>query len=367
MDALGGWGAIVASVLAAVLAACLTALSIVYAHKRQLLDAPGRRRSHALPTPRGGGVGPVVAIVMCALLPATVSGGGGVTFALASIALLMVAAIGWIDDHRSLGIRIRLGVHAVAATLVVAASVASATSFTAELDDLFALALPIVVVIAIIWSINLHNFMDGINGLLACQVVFVLAASALIMQADLSSTPVKALVLVISAVAVLAFVPFNFPRARVFMGDVGSGALGLLVALAVLWQFERSVLGLATGIVLCSAFVTDATATLLLRMVRGRRWYSAHREHLYQWLVRSGRSHAQVVMLYMGWNILVALPVAWVMNHRIGLGVNQDSARWTSPAGDAWIYVAALYGAAWVVWVAVRRTCVQSVRRRAGK
>ncbi|MEO8011018.1 MAG: hypothetical protein ABI650_05185, partial [Dokdonella sp.] len=114
------------------------------------------------------------------------------------------------------------------------------------------------------------------------------------------------------------------------------------------------------------------TATLLMRMLRGRRWYSAHREHLYQWLVRSGRSHAQVVMFYMGWNVLVALPVAWAMNyadwsrnHAAAFG-SSESGVWISILGDALPWILAVYGVALVLWIAGRRHCIRSVRRRVG-
>ena len=96
--------------------------------------------------------------------------------------------------------------------------------------------------------------------------------------------------MLVFAAAAAGFLPFNFPRARIFMGDVGSGVLGLLIAVAVLWQMSAPGHRAASGVVLCSAFVTDASCTLVSRIVRGRRWYSAHREHLYQWLVRSGFS-----------------------------------------------------------------------------
>src|SRR5699024_8631745 len=119
--------------------------------------------------------------------------------------------------------------------------------------------------------------MDGIDGLLAAEAIFVLAALAWLCHHV--GAPHAGEVLVFAAAAA-GFLPFNFPRARIFMGDVGSGVLGLLIAVAVLWQMSAPDTALSSGLILASAFVVDATATLVSRIVRGRRWYSAHREHL---------------------------------------------------------------------------------------
>src|SRR5690606_26858709 len=113
-------------------------------------------------------------------------------------------------------------------------------------------------------------------------------------------------------VAVLGFLPFNFPRARCFLGDVGSGALGIAVAALLIVAVARRALDPWTALLLPIAFLTDAGLTLASRILLGRRWYTAHREHLYQWLVRRGRSHAGVSGLYAGFNLVVVLP-AWLL------------------------------------------------------
>ena len=164
-------------------------------------------------------------------------------------------------------------------------------------------------------------------------------------------------VLLVAAVA--GFVPFNFPRARIFMGDVGSGVLGLLIALVVLWQMSLPSIALASGIVLGSAFVIDATCTLLSRMLRGRRWYSAHREHLYQWLVRCGHSHTHVVALYMGWNLLIVLPVVCWMNRMpaaVAPGVALRSAGFGAATG--------VYAAGIALWWFGKRWCLGAIATR---
>jgi UDP-N-acetylmuramyl pentapeptide phosphotransferase/UDP-N-acetylglucosamine-1-phosphate transferase len=274
--------------------------AVGYAHRRGMLDLPGQRRSHQLPTPRGGGVGIVVAMLVC--LP-------GVTWSLRAtfptpgllglscLALLLVALAGWWDDHRPLPAWPRLAVQLLACALLCVGLQAWSVAWW---------WLPLLVVGGA-WSINLHNFMDGIDGLLAQQAVFVGGGlAALAWAADL---PALALAAACLAASALAFGCFNWPPARIFMGDVGSGSIGLLVFAfsATLWRVDPA--WLWPALILSSAFVADASLTLLTRIWRGRRWYSAHREHLYQWLARRTGSHSRADAAYLGWNLLVAAPL----------------------------------------------------------
>ena len=308
------WGVLAATTLA--LSATCTRLGIAYAWRRSLLDLPGQRRSHSAPTPRGGGIGIVAGAALVTALVAMQAYGYSRFIALGLFAaIVVVAAVGWVDDHGGLRARTRFAAHCLAAVCLLATPVLFLGFLVPSPRPgallLYAMA-ALVPGFAIVWSINLHNFMDGIDGLLTCQAVFVMTVLAVAFAVTGHAAAAGQVGLL--AVAALGFLPFNFPYARIFMGDVGSGVLGLLIAVVVAWQMLTPNIALGTGIVACSAFVTDATCTLLSRMLRGRRWYSAHREHLYQWLVRCGRTHAQVVALYMGWNLLIVLPAVYWMN-----------------------------------------------------
>jgi UDP-N-acetylmuramyl pentapeptide phosphotransferase/UDP-N-acetylglucosamine-1-phosphate transferase len=338
------------------LSACVTWLGIRYAHRRNLIDQPGQRRSHSLPTPRGGGVGIVVAILLVYVFETSLLPREATPDLLAcACALALVATVGWIDDHGGLAARWRLLAHFVAALLVLLGPEAAGVGYFASGNsDTFARVLVLAVaLLSLVWSINLHNFMDGINGLLAVQAIFVflvLAVLAASVGADADTWHLCAL-----SAAVVAFVPFNFPRARVFMGDAGSGALGLLVGVAVLRQMSLSGIAPLSGVVACSAFVADATCNLLSRMLRGKRWYSAHREHLYQWMARSGMSHARVVGWYMGWNLFIVVPVLYAMNAE----APADGGR---SLFAAWPWVAGIYAAAFALWIFGKRWCLQKVK-----
>jgi UDP-N-acetylmuramyl pentapeptide phosphotransferase/UDP-N-acetylglucosamine-1-phosphate transferase len=308
--------------------------AIGYAHRRGMLDQPGQRRSHHLPTPRGGGVGMVVAMLVC--LPGVLSSlpAAWPASVIASLfaALVLVALAGWWDDHRSLPVLPRLGAQLLAVGLFSLSLLATGLSWW---------WLP-VLLIGGAWSINLHNFMDGIDGLLAQQAIFVGAGLALLAWA--AAQPALAMAAAALAASALGFWYFNRPPARIFMGDVGSGSVGLLIFAfsAMLWRVEHALLWPA--LVLSSSFVVDASLTLLTRMWRGRRWYTAHREHLYQWVVRRGGTHARTGAAYMGWNLLVAAPLAWLAWSHLRMALP--------------ITITVYFGAA-VAWLALKRRCLR--------
>lgn len=350
-------------ILAAGVSALGTALAIGYARRRALIDQPGRRRSHSVPTPRGGGIGIVVAALgLLGLLAVGASAAQQLALAGLASGLSAVAAVGWWDDHRSLPAWPKLAVHLLASVVCIACgpeALAISAGGPAHADLAATLGSAIVAVLALVWSVNLHNFMDGSNGLLAGQTAFVLGVLAALGAPGLS--PGERAVCLGLAAAALAFLPFNFPRARVFMGDVGSGSLGLLVAAAALGSAQGRLWPLV--LILDSAFVVDSAATLAVRVVRGRRWYSAHREHLYQWLVRGGFSHARVAGLYALWNLCVALPCALLYLHWCDLAL--------PPAGRATLMPCALAAAVvggelllgGTLWWAGKRWCLRRARR----
>lgn len=297
----GGMSILLLAIVATALSAVLVRAAIAYAHRRGMLDQPGQRRSHTIPTPRGGGIGLVAAAVATMpialiMLPMPWSWPVAVTLATTTA---LTAGVGWWDDHRSLPILPRLGIQLLAC---------AAASVAILCDGGLSLAWLPLLLVAGVWSINLHNFMDGIDGLLAQQAIFV--GAGLGWLAWMAGQPALAGAAACLAAASLGFWFFNRPRARIFMGDVGSGTIGLLIfaLTAMLWRTETTLLWPA--LTLSSSFVVDAALTLLNRMLAGKRWYTPHREHLYQWLVRSGMSHAAGGMWFLVWNVLVSAPLA---------------------------------------------------------
>lgn len=289
----GEAGLVLAAVAGALVSAAATFAWIAWARRRNVVDAPGQRRLHATATPRGGGVG--MAVVALALLAAQAWGGfmpapthaGAALFA----GVFFAASIGLLDDLYAPSSAIKL-----LGQCAAAAAIASALPWpgTGAIGHLAAFAWVLVLV-------NFWNFMDGSNGIVALQTVVVATALALVLGVSAGGAIAVGL-----AAACAGFLPFNLPRARVFMGDTGSHVLGTLVAILTLWALREGRANPGQVLVLLSAFLVDAGLTLAKRIVQGRRFWRAHREHLYQWAVRLGHSHARVCLAYAGWAILCA-------------------------------------------------------------
>ena len=290
--------------LFAVLGAAGTWMARAYALQRQLVDEPGERRSHRVATPRGGGIAIALAFLVALVAMILREPREIVFLACAGFGLLLVAGIGWVDDHRPLSPWLRLAVHAVAATgLGVGFYLSGASGAVAMTTSVSALVL-----------VNIWNFMDGIDGLAATQTVLV--AAAFIFLAGNSLAIHLGLALIAST---LAFVPFNFPRASIFLGDVGSGALGFALALMLGMSLDAKPLQAWPLVLLpLSAFLLDAGLTLSTRMLRGDRWWMPHVEHAYQrWAQCTGR-HPPVTVGYAVWTSLMCLGMAllWKRNPR---------------------------------------------------
>ncbi len=275
-------------VLAFLVALAGTWLARRYALRNALLDLPGERRSHAAPTPRGGGVAIVAAMLPMLAWVAWREPAYASAIAAVGAGMLLVAGIGWADDHRPLSPGLRLAVHAIAAALLAWALLASGAG-PGRAACGFVLALVLV---------NVWNFMDGIDGLATSQALLAALAYALFA----SGGPVACLALALVA-ACAGFLPFNLPRASIFLGDAGSGALGyLLAALAALvlarTDWEQAPLLLLPLL----AFGIDAGLTLVRRILRGERWWQPHVQHAYQrWARASG--HGKVAVAYFAWSL----------------------------------------------------------------
>jgi UDP-N-acetylmuramyl pentapeptide phosphotransferase/UDP-N-acetylglucosamine-1-phosphate transferase len=287
------------AIVPVVLCAAITAVWIGWARRRNVVDAPGQRRLHARATPRGGGVGMAVVLLLAfgtlefAGVPSTLAASGmaGSLMGLAA-GLAVAAATGMADDLLAMSSLFKLAGQALAALLI---------AWTLPWPGV---AVPLGIAIAFVWTLvllNFWNFMDGSNGMVAMQTLVVAVALFLLT----AGTPAHALAWVVAAVC-LGFLPFNLPKARVFMGDTGSHVLGAMVAMLTLWALRTGAAALGQVLLLLSAFGLDAGLTLAKRIVQGRRFWRAHREHLYQLAVRKGYSHARVCLAYAGWAILCA-------------------------------------------------------------
>ena len=252
-----------------------------------VVDVPGARSSHTAPTPRGGGGAFVVVTTVAAV--GVIGRDAPWPTLLVVVGGVAVAAIGFIDDRRHVQPAVRLAIHGAAAVCALAGVGPPGTVGGAVLSPPVAAALSVV---AVVWVINLFNFMDGIDGIAGVQGVVV--AIAIGVLAALAGDGALALTAWCLAAAVAGFLTRNWPPAKVFMGDVGSGWLGYAVAALVLAAARRVDADPLLGVLLTAVFVVDATATLVRRAVRGVSIVEAHRDHAYQRAVQLGRSHLAV-------------------------------------------------------------------------
>jgi UDP-GlcNAc:undecaprenyl-phosphate GlcNAc-1-phosphate transferase len=271
-------------------AACMLTLFLLLRHADALpLDHPNARSLHAQPTPRIGGVG---------LLAGLLVGLGAGLFAgfvvpmplLLSLGLAGVLALfSLADDWRGLPVSLRFGAHGGAAALWLVASFADQEAGLPS-----SLWFLVVLWFALVWATNLFNFMDGADGLAGGMTV--LGFSTYAVAAWLGGDPNFASLAMCIAAAALGFLHFNFPPARLFMGDVGSIPAGFLAAVLGFHGWHAGLWPWAFPLLVFSPFIVDATATLLVRAAHREKIWCAHRDHYYQRLVRMGWSHRRLAL-----------------------------------------------------------------------
>jgi UDP-N-acetylmuramyl pentapeptide phosphotransferase/UDP-N-acetylglucosamine-1-phosphate transferase len=257
---------------------------------RVLLDHPSDRGLHSQPTPRGGGIGIVAGVVIGYTLYARGAAWTSPAERALLIGVLLIATVSFVDDFRHVPAALRFTVHTFAAMLLVAAVVVPPLRHTI-----------VLAAIAMIWIVgftNAYNFMDGIDGIAGLQAV--VAGLAWFAIGRVTGLPTASGIGLALAASALGFLIRNWPPAKIFMGDVGSATLGfVLSSLVVLTIFTRPHVAIA-GLLPAWPFVFDTALTLTRRVVNRENIFQAHRSHLYQRLVMSGKSHAQVTLLYFG-------------------------------------------------------------------
>jgi len=295
--------------LAGVTSWVLTGFLRQYALAKSLIDIPNERSSHSVPTPRGGGVAIVVSFL--AIMPVLN------WFDLLSSDVLLalwgagsaVAITGFLDDHGHIAARWRLLVHfsATAWGLYWLGGFPPVAVF-GYLIDLGWLGY-VCAAVYIVWLLNLYNFMDGIDGLASIEAITTCCGGALmvwLVASELTAWMLPTLL----AIAVSGFLLWNFPPARIFMGDAGSGFLGIMLALFSVQAAWIAPQLIWVWLILLGVFIVDATITLCRRVLRGEKFYEAHRSHAYQYASRTLGTHRPVTLAVCAINIFWLVPVA---------------------------------------------------------
>lgn len=301
--------------LLALVVAILLTWWMVSAHSPfAILDHPNERSLHARPVPRSGGIAIILGIA------------GGWSWLMAKhgmptpliwviVATLAVAAVSLLDDLFEMPARVRLPVHVLAAVLVLLGGVSLSWGWLGWIISL----------LGIVWMLNLYNFMDGMDGF-ASGMAFIgfgfLGIAGLLVGAQ-----IYALYSWVVALAALGLLLFNFPPARIFMGDAGSATLGFLAATLSLWGIKLQLFPVWYPVLVFSPFVVDATVTLVRRGLRGEKVWQAHRQHYYQRLVQAGWGHQKTVLVEYALMILVGASGLWALLHF----------RWQIPVLCGWV------------------------------
>jgi len=282
-----------------------------YALKASIIDIPNERSSHTVPTPRGGGV----AIVISFAIALPVLAGQGFLTSAEAIAMggagLLVAVLGFADDHGHIAALWRLLGHFLAAAwlLIWLGGLAPLSLLGMSLDlgwigFVFGL-------IYLVWLLNLYNFMDGIDGLASVEAICVCLGMCIVYF--IAGVSELAFLPLIMAGAVSGFLFWNFPPAKIFMGDAGSGFLGLMLGGLTLISAWHSPELLWCWLIMLGFFIVDATFTLLRRVFRREKVYQAHCSHAYQNASRRFKSHKLVTLAVAAINVLWLLPISiWV-------------------------------------------------------
>lgn len=289
----------------------LTLLLRRYALAKSIIDIPNARSSHSLPTPRGGGV----AIVLSFLLFLPLLYLNGVLASSFMWALLGagsgIALLGFLDDHGHIAARWRLLGHFLAAVwvLVWLGGVPSVVIFGKSIELMW--FGNVVAALYLIWLLNLYNFMDGIDGIASIEAVCVgLGGAFLYLYLGKFDAAILPCLL---AASVIGFLFWNFPPAKIFMGDAGSGFLGFILATLSLQAAWIAPELFWSWVILLGVFIVDATVTLLRRLIRREKVYEAHRSHAYQYASRYCQAHKPITIAVGLINICWLFPWAFAV------------------------------------------------------
>ena len=291
----------------------LTELIRLYTLKKNIIDIPNERSSHSVPTSRGGGLSIIIVFFITASFFIPLS--NDTLYGLVGAGAL-ITIIGIWDDHNHVPAKWRLLVHFCAAAWVLFWLGGLPTFQLFETIINLSWVGLVIVAFALVWLLNLFNFMDGIDGIAASETIFVSTAGSYL--AWLSGLDELSFICIVLAASTVGFLILNWPPAKIFMGDVGSGFLGLTLGIIVYMGILKG-MSLWPWLILLAIFLVDSGVTLLRRVIKGDKWYEAHCCHAYQHAARKW-GHKKVTMSVIVINVILLLPLAFLAHLKPELG-----------------------------------------------
>jgi len=306
---------IVISLALLVASAFITRQLVMNSHRFSKMDIPNERSSHQTPTPRGGGLSFVATSIVGFLLLALNSTLDRVDLLALCCAGMIVAIAGHLDDRQKIsGATIRLVLHAISAIVLIIGIGFPSQILLFDQTINTGIVGSILGVIYLMWLLNLFNFMDGTDGIAASEAIFVCLAGAILNHHVLSGINHSAAAVVLAA-SIFGFLLYNWSPAEIFMGDVGSGYLGIVIGGLSLIAAKQQHELLWVWIILLGVFVSDATVTLIRRLLRKQKPHVAHRSHAYQHLAIRLGSHAKVSLIVLAINVAWLFPIAFLVTN----------------------------------------------------
>ena len=277
------------------------------------MDIPNERSSHITPTPRGGGIAFVSTSLIGFLILLLNDALNRTELLSLCCAGVIVAIAGHLDDRQKIsGATVRLVLHAISAIILIVGVGIPAQISLFDRTVNTGIVGSILGVIYLVWLLNLFNFMDGTDGIAASEAIFIALAGAFLNYHVLSHANHSDAAIVLAA-STFGFLLYNWSPAKIFMGDVGSGYLGIVVGGLSLMAAKQQHELLWVWIILLAVFVSDATITLIRRLARKQKPHVAHRSHAYQHLAIQFNSHAKVSLIVLAINVVWLLPIAFLV------------------------------------------------------
>jgi len=307
---------IVVSLALLVASAFITRQLVMNSHRFSQMDIPNERSSHQTPTPRGGGIAFVATSLVGFLLLLLINNLDNADVLALCGAGIIVAIAGHLDDRQRIsGATVRLAVHAIGAIILIVGigfpsqiSLFDRTVNTGTIGSILG-------VLYLVWLLNLFNFMDGTDGIAASEAIFVLLAGAILNHHVLSGINHSAAALILAA-SIFGFLLYNWSPAEIFMGDVGSGYLGIAIGGLSLMAAKQQPELLWVWIILLGVFVSDATITLIRRLLGKQKPHVAHRSHAYQHLAIRFNSHTKISLVVLAVNVAWLFPIAFLVANK---------------------------------------------------
>jgi UDP-GlcNAc:undecaprenyl-phosphate/decaprenyl-phosphate GlcNAc-1-phosphate transferase len=283
---------------------------------KAVIDLPNHRSLHTRPTPKVGGIGIAAGIILSITVSSIFSPIGSSMLSPTLFAFAALVGISTLDDATQLTVKVRLSLHLlIVLTWIIWCFALSQLHASRQLTPVSIAAITLIVTLGIVWATNLFNFMDGSDGLAGCMALLGFTSYGI--AASMAGDITLFAICICACGAILSFLYFNWPAAQVFLGDSGSIPLGFLAAAIGTIGVFRGHWPADFPLMLFAMFWIDATYTLVIRLIRGRKLGEPHRDHWYQKAIQSGNTHQKVLLIHVICNTVICALALCSLKHAV--------------------------------------------------